>query len=210
MGSLVLPVVAGAAVVSAPVVVAAAVVSAPVVVVAAAVVVADAVVFSDEPPRSTVARPAIGYKYRSGLNGQRIKEKTILSSFFYLAGDAGSDLGVGGALGELLPPVDEGQDGLAVEDEELLPDSCLLLDDELVPGVTARVCRDPADLDVLAVPALEHAPRDPLPSLVKISADYLNFIHDILIIFIFKTIHIIIFFFFSMNRCILNQANRYK
>ena len=42
---------------------------------------------------------------------------------FYLAGDAASDLGVGGALGELLPPVDEGQDGLAVEDEELLPDS---------------------------------------------------------------------------------------
>ena len=79
VGSHVLPVVAGAAVVSAPVVVAAAVVSAPVVVVAAAVVVADAVVFSDEPPRSTVARPAIGYKYKSGLNGLRIK--TILFGF---------------------------------------------------------------------------------------------------------------------------------
>ena len=79
VGSHVLPVVAGAAVVSAPVVVAAAVVSAPVVVVAAGVVVADAVVFSDEPPRSTVARPAIGYKYKSGFKW--IKDKTILFSF---------------------------------------------------------------------------------------------------------------------------------
>ena len=74
VGSHVLPVVAGAAVV-----VSAAVVSAPVVVVAAGVVVADAVVFSDEPPRSTVARPAIGYKYKSGFKW--IKDKTILFSF---------------------------------------------------------------------------------------------------------------------------------
>ena len=78
VGSHVLPVVAGAAVVSAPVVVAAAVVSAPVVVVAAAVVVvADAVVFSDEPPRSTVARPAIGYKYKSGFKWIKDKNNFI-------------------------------------------------------------------------------------------------------------------------------------
>ena len=38
-------------------------VAAPVVVAAAPVVVADVVVVSDEPPRSTVARPAISYKY---------------------------------------------------------------------------------------------------------------------------------------------------
>ena len=81
VGSLVLPVVAGAAVVSAPVVVPAAVVSAPVVVVAAAVV-ADAVVFSDEPPRSTVARPAIGYKYKSGFKW--IKDKNNFIWFFTL------------------------------------------------------------------------------------------------------------------------------
>ena len=43
-----------------------------------------------------------------------------------------------------------------------LPDSSLLLDHELVPGVTPGVGRDPTDHDVLAVPALEHPPPLPL------------------------------------------------
>ena len=59
------PVVVGAAVVDAPVVVDSTAVV--VVVVFAAAVVAEAVVFWDVSPRSTVARPAISCKYKRGF-----------------------------------------------------------------------------------------------------------------------------------------------
>ena len=58
----------------------------------------------------------------------------------YLAVHLGRDLGVGRALGELLPDGHEGEDGLPVHEEELPPvNSGLVLQDKLVSVVAVSV-----------------------------------------------------------------------
>ena len=58
----------------------------------------------------------------------------------YLAVHLGRDLGVGGALGELLAPGHEGEDRPPVHEEELPPvDPRRVLDHELVPVVAVGV-----------------------------------------------------------------------
>ena len=58
----------------------------------------------------------------------------------YLAVHLGRDLGVGGALGELLPDGHKGEDGLPVHEEELPPvNSGLVLQDKLVSVVAVSV-----------------------------------------------------------------------
>ena len=58
----------------------------------------------------------------------------------YLAVHLGRDLGVGGALGELLPDRHEGEDRLPVHEEELPPvNPRLVLQHELISIVTILV-----------------------------------------------------------------------
>ena len=58
----------------------------------------------------------------------------------YLADHLGRDLGVGGALGELLPDGHKGEDRLAVDEEELPSvNPCLVLQHKLVTIVTILV-----------------------------------------------------------------------
>ena len=64
------------------------------------------------------------------------------------------DLGVGGALRELLPLGHESEDGLAVHEEELPPVlPRLVLDDKLVSIVTVRVAAHQVPIYPLAVVA---------------------------------------------------------
>ena len=63
-----------------------------------------------------------------------------LDGFQYLAVDLGRNLGVGGALGELLPDRHEGEDRLPVHEEELPPvNPRLVLQHKLVSVVTILV-----------------------------------------------------------------------
>ena len=72
----------------------------------------------------------------------------------YLAVHLGRDLGVGGALGELLPDGHEGKDRLAVHEEELPPVlPRLVLDDKLVSVVTVSVAANQVQIYPLTVSA---------------------------------------------------------
>ena len=72
----------------------------------------------------------------------------------YLAVNLGRDLGVGRALGELLPDRHKGEDCLPVHEEELPPVlPRLVLDDKLVSVVTVRVAAHQVEIYPLTVAA---------------------------------------------------------